>query len=293
MIYKVTFGIHGVTPSTFERETAREAYREALGLVNSDEKIIAVHRDGFEITFEELAEDAKRERGGRAVILDHRPHQFQGDIDRFFVRVIAPALVNFLPLPLFQGPPADACPEHQNVYFESMVRYTSNAVAIEARRAFALALAAIFERQLAEYCRNHVAEPLEAFGAMLDAVVNDARIDASDLKPDLKELHLVANVVRHGDGRSLKKLRERAPSLWPDAPNIQRGKETAEAVTVTDGHFRKYAGAIATFWGRASMLAQDVKEVRYPDLATLLAVHDQARELQNHPGEAGVRILTY
>jgi hypothetical protein len=101
---------------------------------------------------------------------------------------------------------------------------TDNYTANEAAKAYALVLAGLFERQLAIWSRSRGAsargdEP--SFRALLAEGAREAAIDLEDkrLGHTLTEMFLVANVFRHGDGRSVAQLRDHAPQLWDYAPS--------------------------------------------------------------------------
>src|ERR1700747_733295 len=87
--------------------------------------------------------------------------------------------------------------------------YTAN----EAAKAFTLTLAGVFERQLSIWGRTiHEAgmadvSGLRGFEALLGACADHAGIDLADdrLGEDLRQMFIVANVVRHGEGQSCDK----------------------------------------------------------------------------------------
>jgi polyphosphate kinase len=82
------------------------------------------------------------------------PRICQANIDRFFVRVVQPSL--------------EQLPQHENVvlgearsldeFLDQCQKQVENHTANEARRSFAFALAAIFERQLKLWCRDIFSE---------------------------------------------------------------------------------------------------------------------------------------
>ncbi len=71
-------------------------------------------------------------------------------------------------------------------------------------------------------------------------------IEAEDFFADLDQLHLVANVVKHGDGKSCEALLEKAPRLFHDfghpSANERRG---ADDLRLEREHFVQFAGSVA------------------------------------------------
>jgi hypothetical protein len=188
---------------------------------------------------------------------------------RLFTRVIAPALLSLPVRDIFQGQPALGEGDRL-MFFENVEVFTFNGMAEEARRCFALTLAAVFERQLSIWRRSrHIAKAdtfLETFRGVSSETGVD--IDALKLGEAIEELYLLANAARHGDGPSLERLQQRAPDLWRhvDQTDIERlaGRELlSETIRVTDAHFRRYASALATFWGQADNQPLATKLVRY------------------------------
>jgi len=73
-------------------------------------------------------------------------------------------------------------------------------------------------------------------------------IEAEDFFADLDQLHLVANVVKHGEGNSCEALLEKAPQLFRDFGhtwgNEGRG---ADDLRLERGHFIQFAGSVVQF----------------------------------------------
>jgi hypothetical protein len=73
-------------------------------------------------------------------------------------------------------------------------------------------------------------------------------IEAEGFFADLHQLHLVANVVKHGDGKSCEALLEKAPQLFRDFghpwANARRG---ADDLRLQRGHFDQFAGSVVQF----------------------------------------------
>ena len=67
----------------------------------------------------------------------------------------------------------------------------------------------------------------------------------------LKELVLVGNVVRHGDGPSAAQLVATAQDIWTAAPTIGDGtlsEENADKLVLSDARLKRYADAVQQFW---------------------------------------------
>jgi hypothetical protein len=132
---------------------------------------------------------------------------------------------------------------------------TDNYTANEAAKGYTLLLAALFERQLriwAAGCHNErlrgLAQTLK-FRPLLIECAHEAQVDLMGrrLGHTLIEMFLVANVFRHGDGRSKTDLRDHSPELWNYSrtrhvdllpPNVH---ESEQLLLQPDNVFR-YAG---------------------------------------------------
>ncbi|MBU1346806.1 MAG: hypothetical protein KKA16_07625 [Alphaproteobacteria bacterium] len=73
----------------------------------------------------------------------------------------------------------------------------------------------------------------------------------------LRELHLVANTVRHGPGRSLVELHEAHPELWPEETQVFRLRpwyipedEPLPHFVLREADLQRYNKAICLFWHR-------------------------------------------
>ena len=73
-------------------------------------------------------------------------------------------------------------------------------------------------------------------------------IEAEGFFADLHQLHLVANVVKHGDGKSCEALLEKAPELFRDFIHIEaidlRG---ADELRLEREHFVRFTGSVLQF----------------------------------------------
>lgn len=187
------------------------------------------------------------------------PRIFQANIARLYQRVVQPCLER-LPVhdPLVTGEALDL-----DTFLDRAAAQVDNYTANEANKVFALMLAAIFERQLRVWAA-HVLNgatgidtahmPIES----LLAAVNQAwGIDlASDRAgPIIAEAFLVANVVRHGDGRSLQVLQSRAGYLWQqqdDYVDLLPGPSPqSEMLRIRSSDLERFVRSMVRYWGLA------------------------------------------
>ena len=89
----------------------------------------------------------------------------------------------------------------------------------------------------------------------------DVELEDQDLGQTIGHLHLIANVVRHGDGRSMTLLREAKRELWREGP-LALGP-TPENMVITDDLFRIVMLALTRFWGLADREPLAVVEAPY------------------------------
>jgi hypothetical protein len=142
------------------------------------------------------------------------PRVFQANLYRFYIRVVQPTLAQFAPSVLEYGT------------FEDLDRFLSaasaqveNHTANEAAKAFTLITSGLFERQLRIWGLTMFGDDrqpdirTQSFAALLVDCAAHVEINLG-VQGDLEEAQLVANVVRHGDGRASKLLEARAPKLW-------------------------------------------------------------------------------
>jgi hypothetical protein len=146
--------------------------------------------------------------------------------------------------------------------------YTAN----EANKVFVLVLAAVFERQLrvwaphlldAKQCPN---SPGMKFDPLFSAITENAGIDLvqRELGKDLEEVFLVANVVRHGDGRSSTLLRARALHLWDHSDDYvdltSAPSPHSEMLRVRPDDLARHVRAMVRYWGLADRQPMAVTE---------------------------------
>ncbi|MEV5022610.1 hypothetical protein MRBLMA1_002467 [Sphingobium sp. LMA1-1-1.1] len=144
-----------------------------------------------------------------------------------------------------------------------------NHTANEAAKAFALTLDGLFERQLCRWAHAH-GEQAGSMETALPACVRIGGLDlaATGMADDLKELHLVANVVRHGEGRSCKELQAIAPLLW-DSTSLDyydlapAPTPVSEMLRIRAGDILRYARGIGRFWGHLDPLPMAVLDPPY------------------------------
>ena len=187
------------------------------------------------------------------------PRIFQANIARLYQRVIQPCLEQ-LPvhdrLTTGEAPTLDA-------FLDRAAAQVDNYTANEANKVFALMLTAVFERQLRTWA-PHILETGQQKDIVrmtiepLFAAVTEARaIDLVQrgLGQTLAEAFLIANVVRHGDGRSSVALRAQAAHLWDqqgDYIDLAPGPSPdSEMLRVRAADLLRYVRAMVRYWGLA------------------------------------------
>ncbi|MCP2091987.1 UNVERIFIED_ORG: hypothetical protein J2Y81_008093 [Paraburkholderia sediminicola] len=190
------------------------------------------------------------------------PRIFQANIVRLFERVIQPGL-DALPIhPELQYGEAASLDEFLDRAAAQVDNYTAN----EAAKAYSLILAGLFERQVRIWGRGLPVNKAgkkqgrEPFLDYLMLCTKTADVDpGSELGNDLKEMFLVANVYRHGDGPSATELKKFAPCRWLYAPSkyvdlLPPNREDSEQLLLQPADVIRYAVACARFWGYADKL---------------------------------------
>lgn len=148
---------------------------------------------------------------------DQMPRIFQANLGRFFDRVILPVMESLPAHPVPETGKARCLDQFLGRAAAQVDNYTVN----EAAKAFVLTLAGLFERQMNRWARAFqdagIADMggLIGFEPLLAGLAEQARIDleADGLGEALTQMFVVANVVRHGEGRSCKRLRALAPDM--------------------------------------------------------------------------------
>ena len=128
------------------------------------------------------------------------------------------------------------------------------------RRTFALTIGSIFERQLrylllshAPELRDEIEKPsLRNLERLIGQVRGIALEDAgAEVAGAVRELWLVANAVRHGEGWSLRDLATVAPQLWGHLPTNAGHPQLIGDMRVKDSDLRRYTRAVTKFWRAA------------------------------------------
>ena len=110
----------------------------------------------------------------------------------------------------------------------------------------------------------------EPFHSLIVDCAAEAKVDLSDgqLGHVLIEMFLVANVFRHGDGRSVTVLRKHSPDLWRYERSryvdvLPTNQDDSEKLLLEPSDVVRYAGACGRFWGRADKLPMAVLDPPY------------------------------
>lgn len=196
---------------------------------------------------------------------DQLPRIFQANTDRFYQRVIVATLSQLSSHEdLLVGEASD-----MDEFLDRCAAMVDNYTANEAAKAFALTLDGMFERQISRMAQ---VKSLDARSRdkSLKSCADAAGLDlaAIAVKDDLSELHLVANVVRHGEGRSCTDLKAAAPQLWHSPSrnyyDLAPGPTPAsEELRIRPDDLRRYARAVQRFWGHMDPLPGAVLDPLY------------------------------
>jgi len=176
----------------------------------------------------------------------------QADIYRFYVKVIQPALAEFVPTDdIVGGETTDT-----EAFLEAARVDTHNALCHEMRRTFALIIGALFERQLRSWLLGKLPIETETVeGAKWPDLVKMVEKKVGDpIGTDLWALWLVANAVRHGNGGAATKLLHTAPQLWNQArmkPELRWQSDLVGNMRICDAQLERYAKAVMEFWHSA------------------------------------------
>lgn len=196
---------------------------------------------------------------------DQLPRIFQANIDRFYQRVVVIALSQFSTHgELAVGEAADI-----NEFLNRCAAMVDNYTANEAAKAFALTFDGMFERQISRMAQMKGLDARSRDKSLKSCTdVADIDLAAIAVKDDLFELHLVANVVRHGEGRSCVDLKAVAPQLWhspaTDYLDLALGPTPpSEELRIRPDDLRRYARAIQRFWGHLDRLPGAVLDPPY------------------------------
>jgi hypothetical protein len=180
----------------------------------------------------------------------------QADIHRFYIKVIQPALAEFVPTDDIVGVETTDMEE----FLEAARVNTHNALCHEMRRTFALIIGSLFERQLRSWLSGRrPTETKRIEGAkwqdlvkLVDAV--DSSIGTNGIMTDLKSLWSVTNAVRHGNGSAAIKLWGTEPQFWNQVrmkPDSRWQSDLVGNMRIDDAQLERYAKAVMSFWHSA------------------------------------------
>lgn len=199
---------------------------------------------------------------------DQLPRIFQANLARLADRVVLPGLEAPTHDRLVTGFAASL-----DQFLDRAAAQIDNYTANEAAKAYTLILAGVFERQLSLWARAIHEEGLAdmsrmtGFEALLAGCAAHAAVDLDHdgLGAGLTQMFFVANVVRHGEGRSCKRLRTMAPNLWDetaeDYHDLLPGETMAsEALRVRRLDLLRYIASTERFWGLADPLPMAVTD---------------------------------
>jgi hypothetical protein len=203
---------------------------------------------------------------------DNLPRIFQANVDRLFQRVI---LLGLNALPIYAELRFGDAPSMEEFLARAKAQ-TDNYTANEGAKAYTLALAGLFERQLRIWARIRRSGPLrdeawkERFRTLVVDCAREANVELADkcLGHVLIEMFLVANVFRHGDGPSVAALRSHSPKLWVYERSryvdlLPPNPDESEKLLLQPTDVVRYAVACFRFWGRADKLAGAVADPPY------------------------------
>ncbi|MBY3060361.1 hypothetical protein HF263_30610 [Rhizobium leguminosarum] len=203
---------------------------------------------------------------------DQLPRIFQANLARLFERVIQPGM-HALPFHASLETGEAATMEQ---FLDRAAAQVDNYTANEAAKAFALTLAAVFERQLSIWAsaiyRDQAIEMPKSrgFQDFLALCAKHAGIDLEqdELGADLSEMFMAANVVRHGEGSSCEKLKMIARHLWDDAADdyhdlLAGPRIPSEHLRIRTRDLIRYIRATTRFWGLADPLPMAVTDPPY------------------------------
>jgi|ERR1700733_6021255 len=184
----------------------------------------------------------------------------QADIHRFYIRVIQPALAEFVPTDDIVGGETSELEE----FLERARVNTHNALCYEMRRTFALIIGALFESQLRSWLSRQMpaetkkgeVERTRGWTNLVKLVHEvDGSIGTKPLVMDhLTALWSVANAVRHGNGRAAKELLKTAPEFWNQArmkSDLGWQSDLVGNMRIVDAQLELYAKAVMDFWHSA------------------------------------------
>jgi hypothetical protein len=177
--------------------------------------------------------------------------------------------------------------------FVSFQKADTEELLSQSKKAFALSIQSIWERQLRVYLKGCAAELRPSEGleekaekanwSGLAVLFKDLRgIELKEFPsfPTLDTLHHVGNACRHGDGISARKLVELHPEWWPQyglslenffASFGHRPHKVVATMRLPTESLSQFAGAIDEFWGDATYIYNESIEQKHASLEELLA----------------------
>jgi hypothetical protein len=191
--------------------------------------------------------------------IDNWPRTIQANIYRFYERIIQPATQNALihdEIVTGFAPDLDTFQDRAKAQVDN---YTAN----EANKVYAFVLIALFERYLRLWATallggTDVDTKRGDLLVLLDTVAAKLDIDlvTKNLRATFQEALLVGNVVRHGEGTSMEKVRLSAPHLIDRTKRqyvdlIDQRTPDSEWVRIGPQDLERYIQAMIRFWGLA------------------------------------------
>lgn len=179
----------------------------------------------------------------------------QADMHRLYIKVIQPALVEFAPGNDLVGLQTNDL----ETFLEAARQNTHNALCYEMRRAFALTIGALFERQL----RCWLSEKMPSAASEIEkgtwprlVLWTKTALGTASIPElvDLETLWSVSNAVRHGNGRAASELLKSAPMLWNwtvSEPALKWKSDLVGNMRISDRELKNFVIAVLRFWHRA------------------------------------------
>ena len=180
---------------------------------------------------------------------DPMARKAQTDIHRFYLKVIQPALAEFMPTDdVLGGKTTDI-----DAFLERARVTTHNALCYEMRRTFALIVGALFERQLRSWLSGKMPGETKKIGQVKreDLVKLVEKQVGSSIGTDIESLWSVADAVRHGEGPSAKKLFQANPQFWNHmrtSIDLTWQSDLVGNMRICDTQLEQYTRAVLQFW---------------------------------------------
>ena len=196
---------------------------------------------------------------------DLLPQTFQANVYRFYQRVILATLNQLRTHETLVVGQANNMDEFLDRCAAQVDNYTAN----EAAKAFVLILDGMFERQLSRFAGARGVKVKGRNGLVKECALI-ASIDLSDagITSELRELHLFANTVRHGEGSSCTELKAIAPKLWDNSSQdyydlVPGPVSASDELRIQSDDLRRYVRAVVRFWGHVDPLPTAVPNPSY------------------------------